>query len=179
MAKGKQQAEENKKKQTQQKPNPTWVWAAIVIVGLLVLIVWQSQAAKIFSYIDGDDRPVLVLLRGDKDVSYTLQYVGKDPIEISKVQLKLTSGADLVVHTDVEEMALILDGQQIVLESVGSVPAGQSFTVNSQDQFQLTIRLYGRSLGHNRLDGLLFTYLRDGKEETFELPLAETLFSVE
>ena len=47
MAKGKQQAKANKKKQTQQKQNPTWVWAAIVIVGLLVLIVWQSQAATL------------------------------------------------------------------------------------------------------------------------------------
>jgi hypothetical protein len=172
-------AKTNEKKQTQQNQNRTWVWAAIVIVGLLVMIVWQSQTAKVFSYIDGDDRSVLVLLRGDKDVSYTLQYLGKDPIEISKVQLKLTSGTDLVVHTDVEEMVLISDGQQVVLESVGSVPAGQSFTLNSQDQFQLTIRLYGRSLGHNRLDGLLFTYLRDGEVETFELPLAATLFSVE
>jgi hypothetical protein len=67
----------------------------------------------------------------------------------------------------------------VVLEKVGTVPAGEVFLLQPQDEFEIIITLSGADLGTNRLENIIIRYLQGDREIKFELPLNETYFNVE
>jgi hypothetical protein len=91
----------------------------------------------------------------------------------------LITGPDVVVHTDVEEMRLVKGSDEVVLDMEGNVVAGDEFMLQPNDTFEIQMRLYGHTLGTNRLQSLYIHFERNDQKEFFELPLSETVFSVE
>ena len=158
--------------------NRLWIVAFVVILAVLAGIIWQSQAARVFTILEGQGR-VLVLIRSQEEVEYRLRYIGRQPVSLQRVQLNYKAGPDLTIFSDVTTMSLELGDQVVVLDELGSVPAGSSFELQPQDEFVLRITYHGRQLGSNRLDSFWLTYLRDGSEKRFELTLPDTVIVVE
>ena len=170
---------QEKKGKEQGQTDYTWLWVILGVVLIVVFFVWQSQSPRVFTFLEGDEGSILVLLNSKKDVSYKLQYIGREPVTISQIQLKLIAGKELKVYTDVEEMKLLGAGMEVVLEKVGTVPAGEVFLLQPQDEFEIIITLSGADLGTNRLENIIIHYLQGDREVMFELPLNETYFNVE
>jgi hypothetical protein len=168
----------DKGKDTQQK-DLTWVWFAVVIVLIGAFVYIRYQSSQVFEYVGGDDRSVLVLLRGTKDISYQVQYTGNNLISIERIQLKLITGQDMQVYTDVEEMRLVNGGLEVTLDMEGNVLAGDTFVVQPGDTFVIHMRLYGQALGTNRLESLIISYLEGDREGFFDLNLEAAAFAVE
>lgn len=172
-------AKQEKKRIEQGQTDYTWLWVILGVVLIVVFFVWQSQSSRVFTFVEGDEGSILVLLNSKKEVSYKLQYIGREPVTISQVQLKLIAGEELEVYTDVEEMKLLGAGMEVVLEKVGTVPTGEVFLLQPQDEFEIIITLAGMDLGSNRLENIIIRYLQGDREVKFELPLNETYFNVE
>ncbi len=172
-------ATQEKKGKEQGHTGYTWLWVILAVALIVVFFVWQSQSSRVFTFLEGDEGSVLVLLNSKKDVSYKLQYIGREPVTISQIQLKLIAGKELEVYTYVEEMKLLGAEMEVVLEKVGTVPAGEVFLLQPQDEFEIIITLSGMDLGSNRLENIIIRYLQGDREVKFELPLNETYFNVE
>mgnify|MGYP006969476771 CR=1 FL=1 len=158
-------------------PNRNWMIAGILIIlALAVFLAWQRQASRVFQVQDGDSR-VLVLLRGRKMTHFTLTYTGSNPAQIDQVQLKLVAGPDAQVHTDVEEMRLVMGDQVAVLSNEGYVVDSTGFMLDPGDTFEIEIDLYGQSLGANRLEALWIYY--NDKASPVEVYLRDAVLSVE
>ena len=168
-------AKQQSKKEATEKRDYTWLWVALVILALAAFWFWRYQAAKVFSYVDGDDRAVLVLLRGSKEVYYEAQYTGRNPVVLNQIEFKQVVGSDMDPHVDVEKIWVISNGQEIMLDEEGFLEKGLEL---SQDQnFEIHIVLLGSSLGSSRLES--FWLYVDGQIEPYEMPLSEAVFSVE
>jgi hypothetical protein len=176
-------AEDSRKqsKAEQEKRDYYWIW---VIIGFIVVggyYFWQRQASQVFNFVEGDDRPMMVLVRSSEEAYYKVQYVGRKQIAVSRVQLKLVTGPEMKLYTDVEAMSLSGPGGQVVLDKKGNVLEGDSFTLAPQDEFEIRIVVYGREVGGNPLKSLLFSYIPEGRSEAvvFEMPLSNAFFTVE
>ncbi len=167
-----------KKKKSQPQGSRTWLWVGLGLILLLAWIVWQSQAARVFSLVEGGG-DILVLIRGEEQTSFRIKYTGSQPINLQRIQLKFITGQDLAVHADVTQMALVAGEQNVSLDAEGSVLAGEQFTLQPGDEFEIQMTFSGQSLGPNRLEALLITYLRGTRQRVFTLGLAETWVKVE
>jgi hypothetical protein len=157
--------------------NRTWMMAGILIILLLaVFLAWQRSAGRVFKVTQGDQR-ILILLRGHKMATFELEYTGGEVADVDQVQLKLVAGPDAQVHSDVEEMRLMIGNTVIVLDQEGHVVDGAGFSVNPGDVFTIEMDLYGQSLGQNRLDAL-WIYI-NGKATAVEVQLQEAVLDVE
>ena len=162
-----------------QQSDRTWLWIGLAVIALAAFLFYQYQSSKLFAVTSGDDGSVLVLLRGTKEVSFQVDYKGDAPASISQIQLKLITGPDVVVHTDVDEMRLVIGENQVVLDKEGNVIGGDQFVLQPNDTFEIQMKLFGRTLGINRLESIYIHFERNGQKEFFELPLSDTIFSVE
>ena len=166
-----------KQQQSNNDPNRNWMIVGVgIIIALAAFLAWQRQAARVFQVNDGDER-VLVLLRGRKMASFDVEYTGGAEAHIDQVQLKLVAGPDAQVHTDVEEMRLLLDGEPAMLDSEGFVLNDGGFVLQPGESFTLEIDLYGQSLGSNRLEALWIYY--NDKASPVEVMLNEAVLDVE
>lgn len=159
--------------------NQTWKWASAAVI-LLLVIIWQSQVSRVFTFVGGDDGSVLVLLNSSKKINYSVEYTGRKSINITGINLKLIAGTDLVVHTDVSSIEIMVGDKQIQLNANGTVPSDVEFSVESGDIIQIDITLNGRTLGYNRLEELIINYSQNSQASPpFGIPLVDTYFHVE
>jgi hypothetical protein len=167
----------NKQRTSKNDPNRNWMIAGVlIIVALAIFLAWQRQAARVFRVLEGDNR-VLILLRGHKMASFTVEYTGGNEAFINQVQLKLVAGPDAQVHSDVDEMRLILGSEVVVLNNEGHVVDADGFSVNPGDTFIIEMDLYGQSLGSNRLEALWIYY--NDKASPVEVKLDTAILNVE
>ncbi len=152
-------------KKSQQSSLRAWIIiVALVVVALLVALVYQSQQAKGFTLVGGD-QAVVVLLRDTQPGVYSVQYQGKASTNITGVQVML---AGEILHMDVDSVTLI-NGEQEVAVVKNRVPAETPFEVRPGDVFQVKVNFLGQTLGYNYLYGFIFDYTLDGKEQTFQV----------
>ncbi|RMF43877.1 MAG: hypothetical protein D6755_09855, partial [Anaerolineae bacterium] len=88
------------KKTAQRRDNrPLWIGLAVMAgIVLLAFLFYRSQQARLFTLTQGDEA-LVILLRDTQDGVYTLQYNGRQPVEITGVQTML---AGEILHMDVE-----------------------------------------------------------------------------
>ncbi len=122
---------------------------------LLAFLFYRSQQARLFTLTQGDEA-LVILLRDTQDGVYTLQYNGRQPVEITGVQTML---AGEILHMDVEGVSLESDSQQV---AVVQNQVEEPFRVQPGETFQVHVTFSGQTLGYNYLYGFRLTYTGGG-----------------
>lgn len=153
-----------KSKSTVQGTSSRNLWVGILILVVVVVaayLIWQSQTRNQFQFQSGE-QSLVVLLRSDKDGTYVLKYTGSQLAQIEGMQVMM---AGEILHVDIEQVSLSLQGQQVVLEN-NRIPEGQQFSLAPQQTFDVTITFSGQTLGYNYVYGFQIDYRQDGRADT-------------
>ncbi len=147
----------------------TWVW---IVVGVLMLAVaafflMQGLSSEPFVLLEGEEE-LLVLIRNDEEGVYRAQYAGRKPVDIESLQVML---AGQVLHVDVKEVALIREGQEVILKGDGTLPPGTQFNLKQDEAFDVRVTFLGQSIGGNYMYGFRIDYGDGGKTKAYELVL--------
>jgi hypothetical protein len=120
------------------------------------------------------EKELVVLVQSDKDVSYRVQYQGRQPVELKSLQVMLEGK---VLHSDVQKVVLRMDGQEYPLSGDGSLPAGANLTLKPDDAFDVVVTLRGQNRGGNYLYGFQIVYSNGENERTYRL-ISETKYAI-
>ena len=152
---------------SQQKRSSRWLWAGLLLIAVLAIagLVYFSRQGDRFSIVSGE-KQVLVLLRDEKTSDYRLRYTGRNPVDLTAAQVML---AGQVLHVDVKPVILVKDSQELQVQPDGSLPAGTSFHLEPNDEFDVRVTYLGQTLGGNYLYGFKLGYSQDGRERTEDL----------
>ncbi len=146
-------------------PKRAWITIGILLVAALAAwLVHKNQQAHLFTLKSGDDA-VVILLRDIEDGVYTVQYNGRQPIEITGLHVML---AGEILHMDVESVALKNGAQEVRIEQ-NRVPEGETFRVEPGDSFRVRITFSGQTLGYNYMYGFRIAYTAGEREAVFDL----------
>lgn len=146
-----------------------WIWIGIGVLVLVALggFLWWQQTRPAFGMELGS-RELLVLLRNDQEGMYRLRYDGGYPVDLSMLKVML---GGTIVHVDVQQVALVHDGQETVLERDGRLPDGERIQLRPGDTFDVKVTFRGRTVGGNWLYGFRIGYLLGERERTYDLEL--------
>ncbi len=152
----------SKKKAPERDNRPVWIGLVVLLgVVLLAYLFYRNRQTHLFTLTQGDES-LLILLRDTEDGVYTVQYNGRQPVEITGVQTML---AGEILHMDVEAVTLEGDTQQI---AVVENQAEQPFRVSPGGTFRVRVTFSGQTLGYNYLYGFRLTYTGGGTPRTFD-----------
>ena len=153
----------------QENKNSRWVWialAGVVIIGLVVVFLVVQNQHK-FVLVEGETE-VTVLLHDEKESIYQIRHEGHKPVDLQSLQVML---AGQILHVDVKQVILVHAGQEIILESDGSLPPGTGITLPPGDTFDVRITMIGQTTGGNYLYGFRISYAEGERVRTTELVL--------
>jgi hypothetical protein len=146
-----------------------WLW---IIIGATIILaaaafLWWSRSQPPFALVDGNPQ-LVVLIRSDRDSTYTLRYDGNQPIRLQSIRVML---AGQVLHVDVIEVAVIGSDQELILGGNGRLPAGSELVLQPGDTVDVRVTFRGQTLGGNYLFGFEIGYLAGERERTTRLEL--------
>lgn len=145
-----------------------WVWllVSLLVVVAIGIVVLQTQTQQGFVLREGD-RDLLVLLRNDASGDYLVEYRGRGEIQLRSIKPMI---AGQILHVDVKQVSISKNSNQVILEQpAGTVPAGQTITLQPGDVFNINVTFRGQSVGGNYMYGFRIGYQDGASEETFEL----------
>ncbi len=151
-------------RQTQFK---TWIW--IAFTGLLVIAVGLSSCSIInpasFEMVGGDEQ-VFVLLRTEEVGNYQVRYDGRDQTDLRSLKVML---GGQILHVDVQQVAILHSGQEIVLEGDGTLPKGSQVILSPGDESDVKVTYRGQTPGGNYMYGFRIDYGDNPQEEPHDL----------
>lgn len=142
------------------------VWGLVVIIGAGIFI-WQAQESSKFTF-SSQEKQILVLLRTERQAVYQIQYTGRRPVELQSVKVILEGQ---ILHVDVSQVAIQINGNDVVLEGKGNLPAGTHLTLNPGDKLVVKVTYLGQTLGGNYLYGFRIGYGSPEQSKTFDLEI--------
>ncbi|OGO65512.1 MAG: hypothetical protein A2Z45_04710 [Chloroflexi bacterium RBG_19FT_COMBO_55_16] len=153
----------------QKKRNLPWAWIALgaVVAVALAVVFWLIQNRHTFVIAEGETE-VVVLLRNEKEATYRIKHEGRKPVDMQTLQVML---AGQILHVDVKQVTLVHDGQEVVLEPDGRLPAGTEMKLAPGDLFDVRVTMIGQTTGGNYLYGFRLGYAAGNRTRTDELVL--------
>jgi hypothetical protein len=143
----------------------------VLVVAIFVLavglVIYRVQAQPAFS-IQAGDRELLILLRNDQEGFYRLKYDGSRPIELQSLKVMLHGQ---IIHLDVQQVAIVVDGEQVILARDGSLPEGRQVALQPGDTLEVRVTYRGQTVGGNYLYGFRIGYESGGRTGTYDLEL--------
>jgi FtsP/CotA-like multicopper oxidase with cupredoxin domain len=136
--------------------------AAVIVIGFFA---WRFLNTDTFVILNGE-KELVVLIRNDKEASYRVEYQGRQPVEIQGLKVMLEGQ---VLHSDVQSVVLRRDGQAYPLAGDGSLPEGDSLTLQPGEAFDVVVTLRGQNRGGNYLYGFQIVYSTGENERTYRL----------
>lgn len=124
-------------------------WVVFILVLGLLSAGCSAMNSPSFEFVSGDEE-LVVLMRNQKVGNYRLRYDGRAATDLESLQVML---GGQVLHVDVGMVVVKLNGQELKLESDGSLPAGSQATLNPGDEFDVQVTFFGRTLGGNYMYG--------------------------
>jgi hypothetical protein len=151
------------------------VWLILCIALSLGALLGSCSAInpKPFIMMGGDEQ-LLVLLRNEKEGHYQVQYDGRNPAELNSLHVML---GGQILHVDIQQVALIHNGQEVILAGNGTLPEGSQLILNPGDEFEVRVTYLGQTLGGNYMYGFRIGYGDDPQAEPWDL-VAEYDFAV-
>lgn len=149
-------------------PRIPWLWVLLggLVIVVIAAILLQTQSRHSFLLQDGQ-KELLVLIRNDATGTYTVQYRGRGAVRLQSIKPML---AGQILHVDVKQMAVVKNGEQVVLEQPsGTLPANHEITLQPDDTFDIEVTLLGQSIGGNYLYGFRIGYSDGNSEQIYEL----------
>jgi hypothetical protein len=114
----------------------------------------------------GGDEQLLVLLRNEKDGNYQVRYEGREPAELQSLHVML---GGQILHVDVKQVAVVHNGQEVILEGNGTLPEGSQIILAPDDEFDVRVTYLGQTLGGNYMYGFRIGFGEDPDAEPFDL----------
>ncbi len=136
----------------------------ILILGLLLVSCSLINPGS-FSFVGGDEQ-LLVLIRNEQDGFYQVRFEGRDPAQLYSLHVML---GGQILHVDVVEVAILQDGQEVILEGDGKVPDGSQVMVEPDEEFEVRVTYRGQTLGGNYMYGFRMVYGDDPLAEPVDL----------
>ena len=153
--------------------NLTW----LAITGLLVITLGLSSCSILnpasVERVGGDEQ-VFVLLRNEEVGNYQIRYGGRNQTDLRSLKVML---GGQILHADVQEVAILHEGQEVVLEGDGTLPAGSHIVFSPGDEFEVKVTYLGQTPGGNYMYGFRIGYGDDPQEEPQDL-ITEFDFSI-
>lgn len=151
----------------------TW----LAFTGLLVITLGLSSCSILnpvsFEMVGGDEQ-VFVLLRNEEVGNYQIRYGGRNQTDLRSLKVML---GGQILHADVQQVAILHEGQEIVLEGDGTLPAGSQIVLSPGDEFEVKVTYLGQTPGGNYMYGFRIGYGDDPQEEPQDL-ISEFDFSI-
>jgi hypothetical protein len=114
----------------------------------------------------GGDEQLLVLLRNERDGNYQVRYEGREPAELQSLHVML---GGQILHVDVKQVAVVHNGQEVILEGNGTLPEGSQVILAPDDEFDVRATFLGQTLGGNYMYGFRIGFGEDPDAEPFDL----------
>jgi hypothetical protein len=114
----------------------------------------------------GGDEQLLVLLRNERDGNYQVRYEGREPAELQSLHVML---GGQILHVDVKQVAVVHNGQEVILEGNGTLPEGSQIILAPDDEFDVRATFLGQTLGGNYMYGFRIGFGEDPDAEPFDL----------
>ena len=118
-----------------------------------------------FLMMEGDEQ-LVVLLRNEKDGNYLVRYEGRNPAELNSLHVML---GGQILHVDVKQVTIVHNGQEIILEGDGTLPAGSQMTLSPGDELEVRVTYLGQTLGGNYMYGFRIGFGDDPQAEPSDL----------
>jgi hypothetical protein len=143
------------------------VWITLTAVLILGVVLSSCSIVNPTPFVIlGGDEQLLVLLRNDKDGNYQVQYEGREPAELHSLHVML---GGQILHVDVKQVAVVHNGQEVILEGNGSLPEGSQIILAPDDEFDVRVTYLGQTLGGNYMYGFRIGFGDDPDAEPFDL----------
>jgi hypothetical protein len=159
------------------RPIPTipWVWLVLCVLLIISVLLGSCSALNPDPFVMmGGDEQLVVLLRGEKDGLYKVQYDGRSPAELNSLHVML---GGQILHVDIKEVTIIHNGQEVILEGNGTLPEGSQIIFEPGDEFEVRVTYLGQTLGGNYMYGFRIGFGDDPQAEPWDL-IAEFDFAV-
>lgn len=161
-------------------PNPRyyfWVGGGIALLIFIVVgvIIWR-QTAFPFSFVGGEQHAV-VLKDNRYDAEYQIEYTGDQPASLERVIVQLESPQP-VLHVDIRDVTIILDGVETTLEGSGHVPEGVQLTLQPGEVFTIRVTYLGQTIGAHYVYGFKIGYQAEGRYVENALNIKDREFTV-
>ena len=143
------------------------VWF-LIFIGLTLGFLLSSCSTfnpNPFAMMGGDEQ-LVVLLRSEKDGNYLVQYEGRNPAELNSLKVML---GGQILHVDVKEVVIVHNGQEVILEGNGTLPAGSTLNLDPGDEFEVRVTYLGQTLGGNYMYGFRIGYGEDPQADPWDL----------
>ena len=143
------------------------VWFLLCVLLILGVLLGSCSAFNPdpFAMMGGDEQ-LVVLLRGEKDGHYQVQYVGRNPAELNSLHVML---GGQILHVDIKQVIIIHNGQEVVLKGNGTLPEGRQIILNPGDEFEVRVTYLGQTLGGNYMYGFRIAFGDDPQAEPWDL----------
>ena len=145
-------------------PRQALFLSIILIIGY-ALSSCSAVSPNPFAMMGGDDQ-LVVLLRNEKDGNYMVRYEGRNPAELFSLHVML---GGQILHVDVKQVALIHNGQEIILEGDGTLPTGSQLILSPGDELEVRVTYLGQTLGGNYMYGFRIGFGEDPQAEPWDL----------
>lgn len=144
-----------------------FIWLAIT--GLLVITFVLSSCSILnpvsFEMVGGDEQ-VFVLLRNEEVGNYQIRYEGRNQTDLRSLKVML---GGQILHADVQKVAILHEGQEIMLEGDGTLPEGSQIVLSPSDEFDVKVTYLGQTPGGNYMYGFRIGYGDDPQGEPHDL----------
>lgn len=158
-------------------PMPTIPKVWFLLCAFLIMSVFLGSCSALnpdpFVMVGGDEQ-LVVLLRGEKNGLYQVQYDGRSPAELNSLHVML---GGQILHVDIKEVTIIHNGQEVILEGNGTLPEGSQIIFEPGDEFEVRVTYLGQTLGGNYMYGFRIGFGDDPQAEPWDL-IAEFDFAV-
>jgi hypothetical protein len=114
----------------------------------------------------GGDEQLVVLLRNEKNGNYVVRYEGRNPAELNSLHVML---GGQILHVDVKQVVIVHNGQEVILEGDGTLPAGSQVTLAPGDELEVRVTYLGQTLGGNYMYGFRIGFGDDPQAEPWDL----------
>lgn len=163
----------SRKARTMQTIPRVWFLLCVILSLGVMLGSCSSFNPNPFIMMGGDEQ-LLVLLRNENDGHYQVQYDGRNPAELNSLHVML---GGQILHVDIKQVAILHNGQEVILEGNGTLPEGSQLMLNPGDEFEVRVTYIGQTLGGNYMYGFRIGYGDDPQAEPWDL-IAEFDFTV-
>ena len=107
-----------------------------------------------------------MLLRTEEVGNYQVRYDGRDQTDLRSLQVML---GGQILYVDAHQVAILQDGQEILLEGDGSLPDGSKVILSPGDEFDVKVTFLGQTTGGNYMYGFRIDYGDNPQEEPHDL----------
>ena len=143
------------------------VWFLLCIALSLGALLGSCSAINPNPFIMmGGDEQLLVLLRNEKDGHYQVQYDGRNPAGLNSLHVML---GGQILHVDIQQVAIVHNGQEVILEGNGTLPEGSQLILAPGDEYEVRVTYLGQTLGGNYMYGFRIGFGDDPQAEPWDL----------